>query len=159
MSVYLALGSNMGDREKYILAAINSITANRKIELLRQTDIIETVALGNKKNQNDFLNAIIEIDTELNPIELLQVCLDVEEILGRVRKEKWGDRTIDIDILLYDNYIVDMPILTIPHPEMHKRKFILQLLGSLAPNLVHPIINKKISTLLENMEIANALHR
>ena len=92
------------------------------------------------------------IDTDLLPEELLKKCLDIENQLGRIRKEKWGPRTIDIDLLFYEEKIINSELLVLPHPELHKREFVLTSLNELCPNLVHPILNKKIKDIFVELK-------
>ena len=97
-----------------------------------------------KTDQPDFMNCVIELETSLLPEELLKKCLYIENQLGRIRNEKWGPRTIDIDLLFCGNKIINTELLILPHPEVHKRKFVLTSLNELCPDLVHPILKKKI---------------
>lgn len=119
---YLSLGSNLGDREKFLKKAISEIKKIAKI--IQKSKIYETSPVG-YKNQGDFLNMVIKIETDINPQELLKKIQKIEKDLGRERKIKNGPRTIDIDILIYENTIVDEPDLKIPHPRMYERKFVL----------------------------------
>jgi 2-amino-4-hydroxy-6-hydroxymethyldihydropteridine diphosphokinase len=145
--VYLLLGSNMGARLQLLETAIKNI--NQRIgEVVEKSSIYETAAWG-KTDQPGFLNIAIAVNTLLSPLEVLTKALDIESQLGRIREEKWGARLIDIDIIFYGNDIVNIPDqLQIPHPEMHKRKFVLEPLVEIAPDLQHPILNKSLSELL-----------
>jgi 2-amino-4-hydroxy-6-hydroxymethyldihydropteridine diphosphokinase len=145
--VYLLLGSNMGARLQLLETAIKNI--DLKIgEVVEKSSIYETAAWG-KTDQPGFLNIAIAVNTLLRPLEVLTRTLDIESQLGRIREEKWGARLIDIDIIFYGNDIVNIPDqLQIPHPEMHKRKFVLEPLVEIAPDLQHPILNKSLSELL-----------
>jgi 2-amino-4-hydroxy-6-hydroxymethyldihydropteridine diphosphokinase len=145
--VYLLLGSNMGARLQLLETAIKNI--NQRIgEVVEKSSIYETAAWG-KTDQPGFLNIAIAVNTLLSPLEVLTRALDIESQLGRIREEKWGARLIDIDIIFYGNDIVNIPDqLQIPHPEMHKRKFVLEPLVEIAPDLQHPILNKSLSELL-----------
>jgi 2-amino-4-hydroxy-6-hydroxymethyldihydropteridine diphosphokinase len=145
--VYLLLGSNMGARLQLLETAIKNI--DLKIgEVVEKSSIYETAAWG-KTDQPGFLNIAIAVNTLLRPLEVLTRALDIESQLGRIREEKWGARLIDIDIIFYGNDIVNIPDqLQIPHPEMHKRKFVLEPLVEIAPDLQHPILNKSLSELL-----------
>ena len=145
--VYLLLGSNMGARLQLLETAIKNI--NQRIgEVVEKSSIYETAAWG-KTDQPGFLNIAIAVNTLLSPLEVLTRALDIESQLGRIREEKWGARLIDIDIIFYGNVIVNIPDqLQIPHPEMHKRKFVLEPLVEIAPDLQHPILNKSLSELL-----------
>jgi 2-amino-4-hydroxy-6-hydroxymethyldihydropteridine diphosphokinase len=145
--VYLLLGSNMGARLQLLETAIKNI--NQRIgEVVEKSSIYETAAWG-KTDQPGFLNIAIAVNTLLSPLEVLTRALDIESQLGRIREEKWGARLIDIDIIFYGNDIVNIPDqLQIPHPEMHKRKFVLEPLVEIAPALQHPMLNKSLSELL-----------
>lgn len=145
MIFYLGLGSNLGNREVFISKALSDLSL--KVKIIKNSEIIETKPYGNV-NQPDFLNCVTEIETELNPLELLKICTEIEKKLGRKRSQKWASRTIDIDILFYGNETFQSDELTIPHPEIQKRKFVLKSLNEICPDFVHPILNKKISQIL-----------
>jgi len=147
---YLGLGSNIADRANYLKRAVEELEATSSITVLRSSTIIETEPFG-KTDQDNFLNCVLEIETELNPRKLLQACNQIEDQLGRVRKEKWGPRTIDIDILIYGEEINDSPKITLPHPGIHLRKFVLDSMVELCPDLVHPKLNKTIKKLHEEL--------
>jgi 2-amino-4-hydroxy-6-hydroxymethyldihydropteridine diphosphokinase len=126
---YLALGSNLGDRLENLSEAVRLLDATEGIDVLRSSRIYETEPVG--PPQPAYLNAVIEVETTRSPRELLQACLAVEEALGRVRTERWGPRTIDVDVLTFDELTVDEPDLQVPHPRMHERGFVLVPLGEL----------------------------
>ncbi|MDP2642632.1 MAG: 2-amino-4-hydroxy-6-hydroxymethyldihydropteridine diphosphokinase [Candidatus Peregrinibacteria bacterium] len=119
---YLSLGSNLGDRDDFLKKAISAIKKTEKI--IKKSKIYETSPVGHK-DQGDFLNMVIKIETLLTPQKLLEKLMEIEKKLGRERRIKNGPRTIDIDILTFGNTIVDEPNLKIPHPRMHERKFVL----------------------------------
>ncbi|MBC7566983.1 MAG: 2-amino-4-hydroxy-6-hydroxymethyldihydropteridine diphosphokinase [Pedobacter sp.] len=148
--VYLLLGSNMGARLQLINEAIKNI--NSKIgEIEERSSVYETAPWG-KTDQAGFLNIAIAINTLFTPLEVLNKALEIETQLGRIREEKWGARLIDIDIIFYGNDIVNIPNqLEIPHPEMHNRKFVLEPLVEITPNLQHPVFKKSISALLNEL--------
>lgn len=145
MICYLGLGSNLGNRHEYILKALSELSL--KVKIIKNSEIIETKPYGNL-NQPDFLNRVSKIETELKPVKLLKICTEIEKKLGRKRTQKWAARTIDIDILFYGNEIFQSDELTIPHPEIQKRRFVLKSLNEICPDLVHPVLNKKISLIL-----------
>ena len=121
--IYLGLGTNLGNRHENLNQALSLI--NVKIgKVIKKSSIHETKAWG-KTNQPDFLNMVIQIETDLIPHELLSCCISIENQLGRVRKEKWGERIIDIDILYYNNLKINDDVLTIPHPFIEERDFVL----------------------------------
>ena len=151
MYCYLGLGSNLGDKHEFITKAINSISNLKNIEIKRTSSMIITKPYG-KIDQPDFLNCVIELDTALLSEELLKKCLDIENQLGRIRNEKWGPRTIDIDLLFYEDKIINTELLVLPHPQLHKREFVLTSLNELCPDLVHPILNKKIKDIFMELK-------
>jgi 2-amino-4-hydroxy-6-hydroxymethyldihydropteridine diphosphokinase len=126
---YLALGSNLGDRLGTLQRALDLLGAAEGVRVVRSSRVFETAPVG--PPQPDFLNAVVEVDTSLEPRALLHVCLGVERVLGRERLERWGPRTIDVDVLSFDELEVDEPDLRIPHPRMHERAFVLVPLGEL----------------------------
>jgi 2-amino-4-hydroxy-6-hydroxymethyldihydropteridine diphosphokinase len=144
---YLLLGSNLGEREEVMVKALDLIAAHVGVIVLK-SGIYETAAWG-KTDQPAFLNLAIAVDTKLDPGALLAKILWIEKLLGRVRRERWGARLIDIDIILYGNEVIDLgPTLQIPHPEMQHRKFVLQPLSEIAANIVHPILKRNMNSLL-----------
>ena len=152
--VFLSLGSNLGDRLSNIQQAVSSLSINSRINVIKTSSFYETEPWGNK-NQEWFLNAAIAIDTDMTPKELLEYCQNIEVQLGRLRKsnEKWCSRAIDIDILMYDDKIISNgDILTIPHPLMHLRAFVLVPMLEVKADLVHPVFKKTISELYDELE-------
>ena len=149
--VYLLLGSNLGDRRKLIDEAILEIGAQVGA-VFQQSSFYETAAWG-REDQPGFLNVAIGVATALNPMEVLEKVLRIEQDLGRVRLEKWGSRLIDIDLILFDDLIVDEgPVLQIPHPQMQHRKFVLEPLAELIPHYKHPLLQQTIQELLESLD-------
>ena len=146
-TIYLQIGSNIGDRNHYIDEAKKQI--EKKIGKIHASSIIyETQAWG-IRSQRDFLNVVIKVSTNFDPNKILKISQQIESDLGRIRKEKWGERCIDIDILFINNEIIKLKNLTVPHPHIQDRKFILRPLCDIASNLKHPIIKKDIKELLE----------
>jgi len=145
-TTYILLGSNLGDSRRYISDAIVEIESMLGI-ITAKSSLYQTASWG-KHDQPDFINQVIELQTSLNPADLLKGVLEIENIFGRQRLEKWGSRTIDIDILLYDDQLVNFPDLIIPHPYLSVRRFSLMPLSEIAPDLVHPISKKSIAELL-----------
>jgi 2-amino-4-hydroxy-6-hydroxymethyldihydropteridine diphosphokinase len=149
--VYLLLGSNLGDRKKLINDAITQIEG-RVGTIVQQSSFYETAAWG-REDQPGFLNVAIGVDTVLNPMEVLEKVLGIEADLGRVRLDKWGSRLIDIDLILFDDLIVDEgQVLQIPHPQMQYRKFVLEPLAALIPDYKHPLLQQTIQELLESLD-------
>ncbi|CUU10014.1 2-amino-4-hydroxy-6-hydroxymethyldihydropteridinediphosphokinase [Candidatus Kryptobacter tengchongensis] len=148
MSVaYLGIGSNLGDRIKYITRALVALSKLPKTRITRVSSLYETEPYG-RKDQPWFINIVVEIFTELSPFELFKKCKAIETKLGRQTRERWAEREIDIDILLYDDLVISAEELQIPHPDMHNRRFVLIPLGEIAPGAFHPIFKKSISELL-----------
>ncbi|MFZ1264684.1 MAG: 2-amino-4-hydroxy-6-hydroxymethyldihydropteridine diphosphokinase [Chitinophagaceae bacterium] len=144
---YLLTGGNLGDREHY-LATARTFIREQCGTILRVSSLYETAAWGNT-DQPPFLNQAIEISTSRNARQLMRHILKVEKLMGRVRKEKYGPRLIDIDILLFNDEIHNYALLKLPHPEMQNRRFALLPMAEIAPELVHPILKKTIAELLE----------
>ena len=149
-STYILLGSNLGDSKKYISNAIVAIA--KKIGLVQAKSALYQTAAWGKLDQPEFINQVIEVKTKLSPQLLLKYILEIEKMLGRERLEKWGARTIDIDILFYDYQIIKELDLIIPHPFLHVRRFTLMPLSEIAPRLMHPILLKSISQLLTDLD-------
>lgn len=151
----IGLGSNMGDRKKNIGQAIRHIEEISNLgiytEIRKKASLIETRAWG-KEDQADFINTVIEVETALSPHELLEELLAIEKKMGRLRKEKWGPRNIDLDILLFDDEIICEDNLVIPHPYLHKREFVLESLKEIAPNKTHPVMKKSMKDLFEKVK-------
>ncbi|WP_339252492.1 2-amino-4-hydroxy-6-hydroxymethyldihydropteridine diphosphokinase [Sporosarcina sp. FSL W8-0480] len=132
---YLSIGSNIGDRLHHLTEAVRSLHSHDKIEVTMISSIYETEPVG-YTDQANFLNLVVCLETSLNPFELLEVCQGVENDLGRVREIRWGPRTVDLDILLYNNDNIKSENLTVPHPRMDGRAFVLVPLMEIAPTLV-----------------------
>lgn len=148
--VYLLLGSNLGDREGLIIDALERIQ-HEIGEIVSKSSRYETAAWG-KEDQPSFLNIAAGVATKLSPLEVLDKALAIELELGRVRKEKWGARLIDIDVILYGNEIVDeAEKLQIPHPRMQERRFVLEPLAEIAGKLIHPVIQRSITEILNEL--------
>ena len=148
---YIALGSNMGDRESYINFALSEIEKVKGCRLMRISEVINTAPYGYAE-QDDFLNAVVEIETLSPPHELLALLQDIENRAGRIRTIHWGPRTLDLDILFYDGLVMSDDVLRIPHAQAHLRDFVLKPLCEIAPNLLHPIYKKTISELLNELD-------
>lgn len=150
MTAWLCLGSNQMKPHAQVQKAVRILAADPKIRVLRKSSLVRTKAYG-KEDQPDFRNQVIEIDTKYSPLDLLQKGLVVETEMGRVRKERWGPRVIDIDILLYEDEEMQTMSLTLPHPDFHNRRFVLELLCEVDPELKHPVLNKTMAKLLEEL--------
>ena len=143
---YIALGSNLGDKKAYLDQAIKALKQHKECRVQRVSSYLVTEPYGGVE-QDDFLNACLSLDTLLSPEELLDLLHEIEQAAHRERLIHWGPRTLDLDILLYDNEVLETEDLIIPHVEMHKRDFVLKPLAEIAPNKRHPILGKTIGEL------------
>lgn len=141
--VYLSIGSNMGDKKGWLDFAVTKLKEDKNCRVCRISDYITTKPYGNVE-QDDFLNGAVFLRTICTPKELLDLLHQIEQDAGRERKIHWGPRTLDLDILLYDDLITESPELVIPHPDMHNRDFVLTPLKQIAPYKVHPLLHKRI---------------
>lgn len=148
---YLSIGSNIGDREKYLHEAIKAIDKLDTCNVTMTSKFIETEPYG-KTDQPKFLNGALEIETLLSPDELLDNLHEVEHRAGRKRKEHWGPRTLDLDILLYDDDVIQTTDLVIPHMDMLNRKFVIDPLAEIAPYVVHPLEHKNMLQLKKKLD-------
>ena len=147
-NTYLLLGSNMGNSQEQLQTAINLIEHSVG-KLSRQSSLYATAAWGNT-DQPDFLNQVLIVETRFSAVETLDKLLGIEKKMGRVRTIKNAPRIIDIDILFFNNEIINEKQLTVPHPEIQNRRFVLTPLNELSPNLVHPVLQQTVSVLLEH---------
>jgi len=150
VTAYIGLGSNLGDREDYIKKSLKMIAEAEQVEFCSVSDIIETVALASTE-QPKFLNAVAELKTTLSAHELHKTLSDIETALGRARRGQWWPRTIDLDLLLFGNEILESPDLTIPHPQMHLRSFVLEGLCQLNGEMLHPVMKISLNELNARM--------
>jgi len=146
--VYLGLGSNVGDREEYIEQAVFLLEKNPNIQVIKRSSNYETEAEGGA-DQPPYINGAVVIRTKLEPHRLLEVCQEIETVLGREREVEWGPRTIDIDILLYGSEIISDDKLQIPHPLLHERMFVLRPLKEIALHTLHPVLEKTIEAIFD----------
>jgi 2-amino-4-hydroxy-6-hydroxymethyldihydropteridine diphosphokinase len=144
---YILLGSNQGHRQWYLQQATAAIAVQCGT-VIKASSLYETAAWG-KTDQPAFLNQVVLVAVRLAPEQLMQTLLQIERELGRKRTEKMGPRTIDLDILFYDQLICHTPLLTLPHPLLQERRFVLTPLAELAPGKIHPVYRKTIRTLLQ----------
>lgn len=146
---YIALGSNLGDKEKNLQRAI-MLLMQQGIDVEKVSSFISTEPYG-VTDQPQFLNAVCRVRTTLTPLALLDVLLATELAMGRVRLRHWGERNIDLDLLLYEDVVMDVPRLRLPHPDMQNRDFVLLPLAEIAPELVHPTLKKTIQELKDSL--------
>lgn len=149
-SVYLSLGSNIGDRQAYLEQGIRALDELDSCKVCEQSGIIETEPYGGVA-QEKFLNCVVRIETVLNPQQLLEKLHEIEACAGRTRDVHWGPRTLDLDILFYDHVAVNTPNLTIPHADLHNRSFVLEPLCEIAPWYQHPILHKTVQQLYDGL--------
>lgn len=147
---YVALGSNMGDTKAHLDGAIEALKADDKIRVLKVADYIVTKPYGGVE-QRDFLNSAAEIETLYTPEELLDKLHEIEQAHARERIIHWGPRTLDLDILFYEDCVMDTADLTIPHKDLHNRDFVLKPMVQLAPYMKHPVIGETMEKLLKNL--------
>lgn len=148
--VHIGIGSNLGNRQENCLEAIR-LLEQHGIVVSRRSSMIETLPWG-KTDQPYFINLAIEAETVLSPEDLLLLLKNIERSMGREKTGQWGPRIIDLDILFYDDRIIDSADLKIPHPHMHERGFVLIPLMEIAPEKIHPVLKKKISELKTQLE-------
>ncbi|MCM3745630.1 2-amino-4-hydroxy-6-hydroxymethyldihydropteridine diphosphokinase [Sporosarcina luteola] len=137
-TAYLSIGSNIGDRLHHLKEAVRALHSHEEIEVMKVSSIYETVPVGFTE-QADFLNMAVSVATSLDPFQLLAACQQIESGLGRVREIRWGPRTVDLDILLYNNDNIEAENLIVPHPRMGERAFVLVPLLEIAPSIGHPV--------------------
>lgn len=154
--VHLSLGSNLGGRETHLREAIRrleSAGAVRSVSAIYETEPVEFT------DQPQFLNCAVTLETSSTPAQLMQQLLEIERAMGRQRLQKKGPRTIDLDILLCGDTVVNTPSLTIPHPAMQHRRFVLEPLAEIAPDALHPVLKKTVRQLLEELPPGQEVHK
>ncbi len=151
----IALGGNLGDSQRILLSAMTAIDQAQEIKMIARSPLYKTAPVG--PPQPDYLNACILVETSLTPRALLQQLLIIENQFGRVRQERWGARSLDLDLLLFSDQIVDLPGLTVPHPRLHERPFVLVPMMDIAPQWPHPIFGKTIAQLLDQLSMTEPI--
>jgi 2-amino-4-hydroxy-6-hydroxymethyldihydropteridine diphosphokinase len=149
---YIALGSNMGDRRGTLEGAIAAMVSTPGVAIQTVSSFHETRPVGGPPGQRPYLNAAAGLATTLDPFGLLNVLHEIEQRFCRTRTVHWGERTLDLDLLLFDDQVIDTPQLTIPHPRMAVRRFVLEPLAEIAPDAVDPVSNRTIAELLTDLE-------
>ena len=148
-TAHIALGSNLGDKEANLRRALELLD-ERGVEVVKVSTFICTEPYG-VTDQPQFVNAVCQVRTSLEPLALLHTLLGIEQEMGRVRLRHWGERNIDLDLLLYEDVVMDTPELKLPHPDMQNRDFVLLPLFEIAPELIHPVLRKNIRELKEKL--------
>lgn len=150
-TAYVAFGSNIGEKENYIKRALEKIE-ERKIKIIKVSPIYETEPYG-VLDQDSFLNGVVKIETNLTSENLIKELLLIEEQLDRVRERRWGPRTIDLDIIFYDDLIINKNNLIIPHKDMENREFVLKPLCDIDKNFIHPVLKKSVKQLYDELKL------
>ena len=156
---FLSLGSNLGDRPTTLRAAVQALVGRRELRINLACDIAslyETSPVGGPAEQPPYLNSVLRAQTSLTPSALLAVALSIESALGRTRREHWEPRIIDIDLLFVGDVVIDSPTLTLPHPRLHERRFVLEPLSELASDLIHPVTGVSIGELAQRLRLDRA---
>lgn len=154
--VAIALGSNLGDSRTILMAAIDQLSQDSKIKLQATSHWYQTAAVG--PPQPDYLNGCVSILTTYSPEVLLEQLLAIESQFGRVRRERWGPRTLDLDVLLFGQSVIQTPTLTVPHPYLHERAFVLAPLAEICPGWNHPVLKQTIAELAKAVDYTG-VHR
>lgn len=155
---FLLIGSNLGDRRTHLKTARFLIQQQAGV-IKKQSAIYETEPWGGITQQPHYYNQVFEVLTELDAESLMKVLLGIEEKMGRVRNEKYGSRMIDIDILFYNYEIINSPLVVVPHPRLQDRRFVLEPLFSIAPEWMHPVLNKPVAELLAGCADTNKVKK
>lgn len=152
-TAYIAFGSNLGDRQATMRAVVDALEKLPGVAVKRVSAAIETEPAGGPRGQGMYLNAVIEVCTTLGPQDLLAATAGIERALGRDRanEPRWGARTCDLDLLFFDDLVLDTPLLTLPHPRLHQRRFVLEPLAQIAPEHRHPTLGKTVKELLDEL--------
>ncbi|MCD8198628.1 MAG: 2-amino-4-hydroxy-6-hydroxymethyldihydropteridine diphosphokinase [Phascolarctobacterium sp.] len=155
-AVYIALGSNLGDREENLKTALKKLE-EKGLEIIKVSSFFETEPYG-VKNQPMFLNAACGVKTNLPPEGLLKLLLSIEQEMGRKRCRRWGERNIDLDLLFYDDIVLNTQDLILPHPDLQNRDFVLAPLMEIAPDFLHPVLKKTIKEIKNDMQNKGDFH-
>lgn len=156
VTAYIALGANLGDRAKNLRDALTLLDKADGVRVVQVSSFLENPAVGGLAGSPPFLNAVAEVETTLPAIDLLHRLLDIERSLGRERREKWGPRTLDLDVIVYGEQIIRTPELTVPHPRLQERRFVLQPLAEIAPDLTIPGMDRSVRELLTAIDNGGA---
>ena len=162
-TAYISIGSNLGDRLEHLKEAVKRIRQSKAIEITKASFVYETQPVYGERSrtieytaQPRFLNMVMELKTTLEPLNLLELLLGIENQMGRTRNRRYGPRNIDLDLLLCNDLVLNSDKLTLPHPRMHERRFVLVPLTEIAPKVVHPLLKKSVERLLEELSADSA---
>lgn len=155
-TAYISLGSNMGEKQKYLESAVQKLKKQKECRVTRVSEFLETEPYG-MTEQDKFLNGCLELQTLLTPAELLSLLHEIERSAGRERKVRWGPRTLDLDIIFYDDLVLDSDTLCIPHIDMQNRQFVLAPLCEIAPYKRHPVYGKCVKEMLEGLAVSSGV--
>jgi len=158
VTAYIGIGSNMGERESYCEEAVRLVSRFPDTSIDVISSLYETAPVE-RTDQDWFINCVAAVRTTLSPRDLLRACQEVEQFLGRKRSVRFGPRTIDMDILYYADRIIQEPGLTIPHPRAHERRFVLEPLAEIAPELEHPVVRKTVLQILKELPADQEVRR
>lgn len=154
---FLGFGGNLGQPLTHFRQARGQLAEHQQIKVISSSPIYQTPAIGGPENQPDFLNAVVEVQADMSAQDLLHLCRQIEDDAGRTREIHWGPRTLDIDLLLFADLIMDTPLLTLPHPRLHQRHFVLLPLSNIDSNLHHPLLDCSVAELLEQLPPAQGI--
>jgi 2-amino-4-hydroxy-6-hydroxymethyldihydropteridine diphosphokinase len=154
---FLGFGGNLGHPLTQFRQARGQLAEHQQVEVISCSPIYQTPAIGGPDNQPDFLNAVVEVQTEMSAKNLLQLCRQIEDEAGRTREIHWGPRTLDIDLLLFSDLMMDTSQLTLPHPRLHQRHFVLLPLNDIDSSLHHPLLDSSVTELLEQLPPAQGI--
>ena len=154
---FLGFGGNLGQPLTLFRHARGQLAEHQQVKVISCSPIYQTPAIGGPDNQPDFLNAVVEVQTDLPAKDLLQLCRQIEDDAGRTREIHWGPRTLDIDLLLFSDLIMDTSMLTLPHPRLHQRHFVLLPLNDIDSTLLHPLLDCSVAKLLEQLPPAQGI--
>jgi 2-amino-4-hydroxy-6-hydroxymethyldihydropteridine diphosphokinase len=150
-TAYIGIGSNIGDKVSNCLRAVEEIKEIHGCRFISQSELFLTKPVG-VEDQDWYVNGVVSVAAGVSPVDLLEKLLAIEAGMGRIRRQRWGARIIDLDLLLFGQDIIAQSDLTVPHPRLHLRRFVLEPLVRLAPDLVHPTLGKTVSDLLRDFE-------